>query len=233
MTPTRRERHRQATITEIKEAALALIGSGGSAALSVRGVARAIGMSPAGLYRYYDSLDALITELVTDAYDDLADAVGTATAPPGTPSERLLAGMLAYRRWCLDRPNQFLLVFGTPIPGYAAPEHGPTVRANRRIGGAFFDVVHDGWRTGALELPGPDRPPTQREQEFLAGVAPDFPAAWLTAFIGAWAHFHGMVTLEILGQLDWLYPDGEWFFRAEVGRLLASWEPRGMADVRR
>lgn len=212
-----------ATFAEIKQAALEQIAAEGAGSLSIRGIARAIGMSPAGLYRYYDSLDSLLTDLIADAYNDLADAVVAATTTAGTVRDRLLAGMLAYRQWCLEHPNEFLLVFGTPIPGYAAPEEGPTVEANRRIGAAFFGLVHEGWRTGTLALPVGPRPATQEEQAFLAPVAPDFPAAWLTPFVGAWSHFHGMVTLEILGQLDWLYPDGEAFYRAEVERLLESW----------
>jgi AcrR family transcriptional regulator len=223
VTTPRRERLRLATITEIKQAALDQIADGGTGSLSIRGIARAIGMSPAGLYRYYDSLDGLLTELITDAYSDLADTVEKAVVGPGTVRERLVAGMLAYRRWSVDHSNQFLLIFGTPIPGYAAPEQGPTVQANRRIGTAFFGLVVEGWQTGALDLAAPPRPPTVAEAELLAEAAPGFPASWLPPFVGAWAHFHGMVTLEILGQLDWIYPDGADFYRAEVERLIDSW----------
>lgn len=230
MTTPRRERLRRATVAEIKQAALDTIAAEGPGSLSIRGIARTIGMSPAGLYRYYDSLDDLLTELIADAYNDLADAVDDAVAAPGTVRDRLLAGMLAYREWSIDHRNRFLLIFGTPIPGYAAPEAGPTVEANRRIGAAFFEIVHDGWRTGALDLPAAPRPPTAAERQFLDGVAPQFPAAWLPAFVGAWAHFHGMVTLEILGQLDWIYPDGTDFYRTEVERLLDSWVADGPSE---
>lgn len=225
MTTTRRERIRQATIGEIKEAALAQIASQGAGALSIRGVARAIGMSPAGLYRYYDGLDSLLTELIADAYGDLASAVEEGTRSPGAPARRLLAGMLAYRRWCVEHQGRFLLIFGTPIPGYVAPEEGPTVEASRRIGAAFFEVVHEGWRTGTLALRAPARTATSREREFLAGTAPDLPAPWLSAFVSTWAHIHGLVTLEVLGQLDWLYPDGEWFYRLETERMIDAWAP--------
>lgn len=223
MTTPRRERLRQATIAEIKQAALDQIAHDGATSLSIRGIARAIGMSPAGLYRYYDSLDSLLTELIADAYNELADAVDAAVAVPGTVPDRLVAGMLAYRQWSVDRRNQFLLIFGTPIPGYAAPEEGPTVEATRRIGAAFFALVYEGWRSGELEIPVAAREASPAEQQFLAGVAPDFPASWLPAFVGAWAHFHGMVTLEVLGQLDWIYPDGALFYRTEVERLVGSW----------
>ena len=80
--PTRRELTRTATIAQIKRAALDQIEHEGAPALSIRGVARAIGMSPAGLYRYYDGRDALLTDLLTDAYMDLARAVAAAAGLP-------------------------------------------------------------------------------------------------------------------------------------------------------
>ncbi len=219
---TRRERIRAATYREIKQAALDQIAHEGAAALSIRGVARAIGMSPAGLYRYYDGLDSLITELITDAYSDLADHVTTATTD-GSPRERMRAGMLAYRQWCIDHPNRFLLIFGTPIPGYTAPEGGPTVEANRRIGVAFFTVAAEAWAKGELAPLALGRPAEPGEKMLAAelGVpAPGFPAAGVAAYLSAWAHFHGMVTLEILNQLDWIYPEPERFYAAEVERIL-------------
>jgi AcrR family transcriptional regulator len=223
MATTRRERLRAATIEEIKVAALDEIAANGPAALSMRGIARVVGISPAGLYRYYEGLDALITELITDAYADLGDAVETATSQQGTALERLRSGMIAYRRWCVEHPNRFLLIFGTPIPGYAAPEGGPTVQANMRIGGAFFAPLLDGWRQGELRLPVGGRQAQPGEEAFVAENAPGFPAEWMSVFLGAWAHFHGMVSLEILNQLDWIYPDAGVFYEAEIDRLLSSW----------
>lgn len=225
MTTTRRERRRAATIDEIKQAALDQIAAEGAGSLSIRGIARRIGMSPAGLYRYYGGLDDLITELVADAYNDLAGAVEAAMAAPGGAVDRLRAGILAYRRWCLEHPNRFLLIFGTPIPGYAAPEEGPTVQANRRIGQAFFSVVAQGWQSGELSLPPATRPVEPGEQAFAEQLLPDFPAAWIGPFLGTWAHFHGMVALEVLHQLDWVYPDADAFFRGEIDRMVEGWRP--------
>jgi AcrR family transcriptional regulator len=222
MTTTRRERVRAATLGEIKQAALDQIATEGVGALSIRGIARAIGMSPAGLYRYFDGLDALITELIADAYNDLADAVLAATSRSGDVRHRLKDGMLAYRAWSIDHPNRFLLIFGTPIPGYAAPQDGVTVQANRRIGEAFFAVLVEGWATGEIHLPASDRPPEPGEVAFAAQAGPGFPPTWIAPFLGMWANFHGMVTLEILNQLDWVYPDAESFYRAEIDRLIAG-----------
>lgn len=219
---TRRDRMRAATIAEIKQAALDQLA--GAGALSIRGIARAIGMSPAGLYRYYEGLDALITELIADAYNDLADTVETATSSPGNVRDRFGAGMLAYRRWCVENPNRFLLIFGTPIPGYAAPAGGATVEANRRIGNAFFSLALEGWADDQIRLPRAGREPEPGEVEFARALSPDFPPDLIAPFLGTWAHFHGMVTLEILNQLDWIYPDPEIFYRAEIDRLISAWD---------
>jgi AcrR family transcriptional regulator len=219
-TLTRRERLRADTITEIKRAALEQIATRGAASLSIRGVARDIGMSPAGLYRYYDSLDTLITELVTDSYADLATTVEAATGAPGTPRARLEAGMHAYRDWARADPQRFLLIFGTPIPGYAAPEDGPTEQANRRIGAAFFRVAADAVARGELSVPDPGRPLSPSEEATATRFGADLPPAAVPALVSAYAHFHGLVTLEILGQLSWLYPDPDAFYATEVGRIL-------------
>jgi AcrR family transcriptional regulator len=205
-----------ATIAEIKEAALDQIAAVGGGTLSIRGIARAIGMSPAGLYRYFGGLNELITELIADAYNDLADHVLVVTEGPGRPEDRLRDGMLAYRRWAVDHPNRFLLVFGTPIPGYVAPEEGPTVEAARRMGGAFFAVGVEAWQSGALELSSAIRSPSPEERAFAAEALGGAPAEMVGSFLSSWAHFHGLVTLEILHQLEWVYPDAEAFYRAEV-----------------
>ena len=223
VTATRREKNRAATIAEIKEAALSQIASEGAGGLTLRGIARAIGMSPAGLYRYYDGLDAIITELITDAYTDLANAVTSATATDRSATTRLRDGMLGYRRWSVDHPNRFLLIFGTPIPGYAAPEGGSTVEANRRIGEAFMAVLIEGWKRGEFTMPERDRPAQPGEIEMASHADPDLPPTAIGAFLGTWAHFHGMVTLEILNQLDWAYEDPAVFYAAEVDAMIRQW----------
>lgn len=219
---TRRERLRATTITEIKQAALRQIAEVGAPALSLRGVSRAIGMSPAGLYRYYDGRDALLTDLITDAYNDLAAAVEAGIGSGGgSLRRRFAAGIGAYRGWALQHPNRFLLIFGTPIPGYAAPEGGPTVAANRRMGEAFFALGVEAWRRGEVPPARPEREPTAGERELAALIDAELPPELIGVMLGTWARFHGLVTLEVLGQLDWMYGDEiDRFFEGEVDRLL-------------
>lgn len=219
---TRRARLRAATFREIKDAALAQIADVGAPSLSLRGVARTIGMSPAGLYRYYDGRDALLTDLITDAYSALADAVEHGIASGGEhPADRFAAGIRAYRQWSIDHRNEFLLIFGTPIPGYAAPEDGPTVEANRRMGRAFFEVGVEAWQRGTFRPIALDRPPTPGEEQLANEIDPSLPASLVPLMLGTWAHFHGLVALEVLGQLHWVYPtDRDVFFETELSRLL-------------
>jgi AcrR family transcriptional regulator len=221
---TRRARLRTATIRDIKDAALAQIAEVGAPALSLRGVARAIGMSPAGLYRYYDGRDALLTALITDAYAALADAVEDGIGANGEdPTERFAAGIRAYRQWSISHPNEFLLIFGTPVPGYAAPEEGSTVAANRRMGRAFFAVGVEAWRRGTFRPSALDRPPTPGETQLAAEIDPELPPSLVPVMLGTWAHFHGLVSLEVLGQLHWVYPaDAATFFETELSRLLGG-----------
>ncbi len=219
---TRRERLRAATIHEIKAAALSQIAESGGPSLSLRGVAREIDMSPAGLYRYYDGRDALLTDLIADAYSDLADAVEAGiAASAGAPPETFAQGARAYRAWALTFPNRFLLIFGTPIPGYEAPADGPTVEANRRMGRALFLAGFDAWLSGSQVVPDIGREPTRSESDLAALIDPEMPAVLVPAMLGTWAHFHGLVTLEILHQLNWMYGDDvEVFFEGEITRML-------------
>lgn len=211
-----------ATVEEIKAAALQHIAERGAADLSIRGVAREIGMSPAGLYRYFSGLDDLLTALLVDAYAELADAVATAAAGPGDARERLRSAAKAYRAWAVSHPSRFLLIFGTPVPGYAAPEDGPTVQQNRRLGAAFLGLIAQGYVSGDLRIP-PGPPATKAEEAYVADLGILLPADRLGPAIGAWSAIHGMVTLEVLHQLAFLYPDAESFYSAEVDRIIGHW----------
>lgn len=225
MSSTRRAVQRDTTVSEIKDAALQQIAEVGAAALSLRGVARTIGMSPAGLYRYYDGRDKLLTALLVDAYGDLADTIEDAIGQQNDADVRsqFRAGITAYRHWALVHPNRFLLIFGTPVPGYKAPDGGPTVRANQRMGYAFLTVAARAHAEGILRDLPVGRAPTAAECEVashLQQIASDFPATMVQLLLGAWAQWHGLVILEVTHQLDWAYPDVDVFFTAEMTRLI-------------
>jgi AcrR family transcriptional regulator len=219
---THRTRLRLATREAIKEASWDRIAREGAGALTVRGIASDLGMSPSALYRHFTSLEALLDELADDAYDALTEAVRMAMAGSGPSVERLRAGIHAYRRWGLEHPHRFLLVFGTPLPG-SAPDPAGVSAAARRLATAFLEVVVEGVARGDLAPPPVEREPYPEEVAFAADLAPGLAPTGIGAFFGAWSHFHGMTTLDLLGQLRPLYVDAEAFYDAEVRALLARW----------
>ncbi|HJW64451.1 MAG TPA: TetR/AcrR family transcriptional regulator, partial [Actinomycetes bacterium] len=121
---SRRERVRHATAAEIKAVARAQMAANGTAGVTLRAIAREMGMTAPALYRYFGSRDDLVTALVTDAYDALADAMEAAVdaVAPGRHTDRVRAAFGAFRAWGLEHPTEFALIFGSPIPGYVAPE---------------------------------------------------------------------------------------------------------------
>jgi AcrR family transcriptional regulator len=130
--PTWRERQREATRDEIKAIARTHLTEAGSSALSLRSIARELGMVVSALYRYFPGRDELITALIADAYDSLAETVEVALAScdPDDPENCWRTVAHAFRRWALDHPGEYALVYGTPVPGYVAPEDtmGPAFR---------------------------------------------------------------------------------------------------------
>ena len=97
---------------EVKQLALDQLATGGPQALSINSIAKALGVSGPALYRYFRSRDDLLTELILDAYTDLAAAMGAA--------DDLTAMVAAYRGWAIAQPHRYRLLFAAPLPGYDA-----------------------------------------------------------------------------------------------------------------
>lgn len=246
--PTRTERQRAQLVRDVKDAALAQLRDVGAEDLSLRAIARDVGMSPAGLYRYFDGRDALVTALIAEGFDDLADHLFTAiglddlveaahgrppaevpevVAPDAPPADRMLALARAYREWGLVHPNEFGLLYGDPVRGYAAPDGGVTVAANTRVSRAMLTPLVEALLTGRLRVAPAyasirDDPGGERLAADIAGiVGHDVGPGAALAMIGAWARLHGVVSLEVFGQFHWLYPDRATpLFEAEVATMV-------------
>jgi AcrR family transcriptional regulator len=218
-----RERRRAQTVAEIKEAALGQLAEAGPGGLSLRGVARAVGMTVQSLYHYFDSRDALLTALVVDAHNQLADAVGAAAdATRGRPTlERQLATTGAYRAWALAHRAAFLLLYGTPVPGFAPPADVVGAAA-LRLAGPFLDTTFDGWTSTELAAVAPP-PGTGPIPDVGSGTIPLPPGA-LALFIELRAQMHGLVMLELLGHLHPFSEHGELLFRGAMHRACAQLE---------
>jgi AcrR family transcriptional regulator len=239
----RRARLRRETEAELSRAALEEVREHGATELSLRRVARRMGMSPAGLYRYVDSREALLTRLITEAYDDLADHLHAATGqadrsdldrpapdpptiagPDADVADRLRAAAVAYRHWAVTHPQEFGLLYGDPIPGYAAPPGGPTVAAMSRVGAGLGRPLIEADVAGRLRpvVRGAVAPDTVARLEPLRTLAGHDvrPEVALTLLL-AWGRLHGQVSLEVFGHHRWLFPDGcAELFEADVEAML-------------
>ncbi|WP_433448624.1 TetR/AcrR family transcriptional regulator [Streptomyces sp. CA-142005] len=214
-----RARARTEVTAAIKEAARRQLAEEGAAKLSLRAVARELGMVSSALYRYFPSRDDLLTALIIDAYDSLGAAAEQARdAAAGTAAvARWTAVCEAVRGWALAHPHEYALIYGSPVPGYAAPQ--TTVPAAARVGLVFIGIVRDTHEdSGLADLPLPTglRPEAER---MAADLAPDLPPEAITALVAAWAQLFGLVSFELFGQFNKVVEDREAFFRHAVTGL--------------
>lgn len=218
--PTLRERRRAQVVTEVRAAAHRQLETVGPAGLSLREVAREVGMAVSALYRYYASRDALLTDLLVRAFDSHADAVEAASADvTGDPMGSVRAAFLAYRAWGMQHPADFGLAYGTPVPGYTAPAE-QTVRAGTRIPDHLIGLVTAAWESGQLD-PAAVRARADRLNPSTAAQLAELGASrgyTLPVPVFALAHdcyaaIHGLVAMEVFGQLRPVLPDAGHYLR--------------------
>ncbi|TDC69314.1 TetR/AcrR family transcriptional regulator [Actinomadura sp. GC306] len=201
---TARERVRAELIREITEIARRQLATEGAAGLSLRAVAREMGMVSSAIYRYFPSRDDLLTALIIDGYNAVGEAVERADA--GTPADdfagRWLAVCRAVREWALAHPHEYALLYGSPVPGYKAPD--ATVSAAARDTVVFARIVSEAHAAGALDPAGPLPPPPSSIAADLARVraAVDLsaPDDVTVRALTAWAALYGTVSFELFGQ---------------------------------
>jgi AcrR family transcriptional regulator len=221
MTLTRRERLHTATREEIKMIARQHMAVESAAALSLRAIARDMGLSAPALYRYYESRDDLITALIVDAYNAMADAIEMALRkyPPHDHANRLYAAMLAYRAWALAYPADYVLILGNPIPGYKAPDD-VTTPAARRTNAIFLQEMSSAWQQGQLTLPAEYTELLPQFQQQIIGdeqrYGTDLPHPILEIVLAAWCKLHGMISLELYQHLQPIIGDPGALYRFEA-----------------
>lgn len=175
----------------------------GPAALSLRAVARELGMVSSAVYRYVASRDDLLTLLIVDAYDALGAAAERAEArlPRADLDGRFLAVGKAVRSWALAHPHEYALIFGSPVPGYVAPQDtvGPATRVPRLLLTVLVDAVAAG-RYDPADVP--DVPPAVRRAlaPLRTAIPPDVPDHLLVGGLMAWTYVFGAVSFELFGQ---------------------------------
>ncbi|MET8986105.1 TetR/AcrR family transcriptional regulator [Nonomuraea wenchangensis] len=202
---TARERVRAELTREITDIARRQLATEGAGGLSLRAVAREMGMVSSAIYRYFPSRDDLLTALIIDGYNALGEAVeqGEAACPREDHLGRWLAACHAVRDWALAHPHEYALLYGSPVPGYHAPQD--TVAARARDVTVLGGLIADAWRAGAVHLPErlPAPPPELASQagafrQLMPGVPDD--VLWTAA--SAWTALYGWVNFEVFGQFN-------------------------------
>lgn len=252
---TARERARAELTREIKEAARRQLAAVGADGLSLRAVSRELGMASSALYRYFPSRDDLLTALIIDAYNALGAATETAIAQitdggagdgSGADADadgsagraRWVAACHAIRAWALASPHEYALIYGSPVPGYRAPE--ATIGPAARVPIAFAGVLTDAIAAGELmandaQDPGLAAVLANQAATLSAGLAlssaapsapadssaPAVPPDVLVRAVIAWTQLFGMVSFELFGQFVGSFEPAEALFAHAVARLAA------------
>lgn len=227
MSPRPRNAERRPDLqAAIKAVAWKQIAEAGAATLSLRAVARELNIAAPSIYTYFPSRDELVTALIVDAYNSLADALAQAeqTLPAAHIGQRLFALGWAYRQWAVTYSQRYLLIFGTPIPNYHAPE-AVTMPAAERAMAPLFAILQAAFAAGGLRV------------ERLAALTPSLEAMlarWQAAADGLhpevlylaqifWSRVHGLVMLEITNQIPSFLDDPAELFHRELNTILIQY----------
>lgn len=194
---TRREQRREQTLAEIRGLAMEQVAIAGPDGLSLNAVARAMAMSPAAIYRYFDGRDALLADLVVGQYDDLADHLEALAQGAAEPVERLTRVLLGYRGWAIEHPQAYRLIFQTTSGSGVDLARERLVPASTRSMTIIVDALAR-----------------------VAGSDTDQPSWGLTLGFTCWTRLHGVISLELGGHLASAGLDAAELYDAEIRALI-------------
>jgi AcrR family transcriptional regulator len=223
----RRERLRAETTAEIKKVALELMASSGPDAITLRAIAREMGMTANAIYGYFAARDELVTTLINDvctALADTLDAAWEATMAKG-PATRIQAWASAFRDWSLTNPQGFRLIFGDPVPGYRAAEGGAAPDAIRRICLGLTGLAAAAWPHAERVYAGSQFEWSDFDAAFLDEVRPafpDLPPAGVALALRLRGHLHGLVSLEVYGHMRSMTLSPDKLFHEELTQLVRA-----------
>jgi AcrR family transcriptional regulator len=226
---TRRERVRVETTAEIKQAAWADMARSGPSALSLRAVARDMGIAPSAIYRYFVSRDDLLTALIIDAFSALADTLDATyervrAAGATIAGEEFMALAAAYRRWALDHPTEYRLIFSAAVPGYTGT--AGTTAAAARATAALERVICDMVKEGSVDLVAMDALVNdllrQQLATWAAMLGDDLPEGAVLAAMLCYIAMHGAINLEMNGHFPPSLSDSEQLFTAAMRAAVAQ-----------
>ena len=222
---SRRDRVRAATVQEIKQTARRFLVEQGPEAITLRAIAREMGMTAPALYRYFNSRDELLKHVIGDIYLEIAADVQAAidAAAPGDLAARLIASARAFRIWSLSHQCEFGLVFATPPPAVDLENLDYTEECGLKFCGVFLALYLELWQRQPFRVPADaDIDPGLRAQldRFRAAVGADLPAGAVLSYLYSWVRLYGMVSMEVYGQLSWVLDDAEPIFEMMLKEIL-------------
>jgi AcrR family transcriptional regulator len=230
MVSTARERARAELTQEILTSAREQLATVGAPGLSLRAVARDLGLASSALYRYFPSRDDLLTRLIIEGYDALGAAAEGADEPGRAPRERWGAVCAAVRGWALAHPHEYALLYGSPVPGYVAP--ADTVPSAARVGVVLGTIIGDAAQAGLLPEAGVGAGAggratrtggaplvTEQAAAVLGGEHPSLDDAVRARALLTWSSLHGLISFELFGHFVGSVADADAFFAAQVGEL--------------
>jgi AcrR family transcriptional regulator len=227
MPKSRRQRVRQENRAEIMSLAREQIAAEGAAALSLRAIARAMGITAPAIYRYFPSRDDLLTALILETYTSLADALeeSVAACDPHDHRGKMLAFMRKWRAWALEQPQDYMLIFTTSVPGYDAPDE-VTQPAAARSFAIMMKIIADGIQEGKIHVAdsvasAPDTKVKEAEQRY------SHPDGTFKLGLLGWSRLHGIITLEIFNHLQPIIGNADELYESEVMTLM---ELLGLAE---
>jgi AcrR family transcriptional regulator len=227
MVTKRVEKKREAARHEILDVARRQMAKVGAGQLSLRAIARELEMTAPALYRYFDSRDAVITELIVEAYNSVGEALEIArnSKRADAPGEQLLATLVAYREWALAHPQDYALVFGTPLPDYEGPVD-KILPAAKRAFDMFVGIFEMADKAGRLKPDGDYAKPPRSMQKQLATWRKNYgytcPTPALHLALVVWARTHGLITLELFHFFEPFFGDATELYEVEVRQLITQ-----------
>jgi len=216
-----RQRVHAAVREDIIGAAREQLAAAGAASLSLRAVARELGMAPSAMYRYFRSRDELLTALIVEAYDAMGAVAEAAAKHGGTPAERFGAVCRAVRGWALRHPHEYALLYGTPVPGYHAPELtiDPASRVARVLGGLLRDAYQAG-EIAESKVPPLSEAMTAQTQPLAEAVMAGIPLPAVARGLAVWSFLFGQISFEIFGRFEGVVTNGEVLFDYAITTML-------------
>jgi AcrR family transcriptional regulator len=228
--PSRRDRVRAATMAEIKQTARRILVAEGPDAVTLRAIAREMGMTAPALYRYFGSHEELVKHVIADIFTELAGDIRAAIAAAdaesgGDMTAKVLAACWEFRRWSLGHPREFGLIFGTPLPGLHVETDEITAEGGGQFGNTFFVLMIELYRKQPFAVPPDDEideglaEQLERYRDGLGQLAAGLPIGLLLIFLRCWVRLYGIVSLEVFGHLGFALDDARPMFELMLAEM--------------